>query len=286
MSGVLYVVATPIGNLGDVTVRAIEVLRSVDRIAAEDTRHTKKLLSHVGAEGKALDALHAHSTERDVERIVERLASGESVALVTDAGTPVVSDPGDALVRRAIDEGVRVVPIPGPSAVLAALTASGLATGGGFRFFAFLPRDGTGRNAAIAAVAATPEPVVLFESPERTAATLADLARATPGRKVAVARELTKVHEEILRGTLEVVATAEAEREWRGEIAIVLGAYDPASREAAVDDAAIDARIDADLAAGLHAKTVAERVAAWSGRPKREIYERVVTRKRRHADEG
>jgi 16S rRNA (cytidine1402-2'-O)-methyltransferase len=273
----LFVVATPIGNLKDVTLRAIETLREVSAIAAEDTRHTKKLLSALGIEGKPMLALHAHSTERDVARIAERLAAGESVALVTDAGTPGVSDPGDALVRAAIAAGVRVVPIPGPSAVLAALTASGLGGGGAFRFFGFLPRDGTARARAIAAVASTAEPTILFESPERTQRTLVDLCEVQPTRLACVARELTKVHEELVRGTLSDLAR---ERDtWRGEIVIVLGAQEIA--EAQVDDAAVDARIDEELARGFGAKHAAELVAAWSGRPKREVYERVIRRKPR-----
>ncbi len=272
----LYVVATPIGNLGDVTLRAVEVLGRVDRIAAEDTRRTRQLLNHLGILGKPVDALHAHSSERDVERLVEKLRSGESIAVVTDAGTPAVSDPGDALVKAAIGAGVRVVPLPGPSAVLAALVASGLGTGSGFRFIGFLPREGTARREAIATVCATPEPVVLFESPERTAATLRDLADAMPERSAAVARELTKLHEEVLRGTLSELAKTQ---EFRGEIAIVLGAFEIAAHAEAIDDDAIDARIDDELAKGTHAKAAAERIAAWSGRPKRLVYERVVRRK-------
>ena len=276
--GTLYVVATPIGNLGDVTLRAIDVLKTSDRIAAEDTRQSKKLLSHLGIGGKPMDALHAHSSERDVAKVVSALVAGASVALVTDAGTPSVSDPGDAVVKASIAAGVRVVPIPGPSAALAALVASGLAGGGGFRFIGFLPREGSARHEAIGKVCSTPEPVILFESPERTAATLRELAEATPDRPACVARELTKLHEELVRGT---VATLAADRDaWRGEIAIVLGAWQPEAREAAIDDAALDARIDRELAAGTHSKTIAERLAAWSGRPKRDVYERVVSRKR------
>lgn len=273
----LYVVATPIGNLGDVTMRAVDVLKSVDRIAAEDTRHTKKLLSHLGIEGKPMDAVHAHSSDRDVAKLVERLVAGESIALVSDAGTPVVSDPGDALVRGAIAAGVKVVPIPGASAVLSALVASGLAGGGGFRFFGFISRDGAARRDAIAAMCATPEPVILYESPERTKDTLRELADATPDRPACVARELTKMHEEIVRGSLRELS--EREGDWRGEIVVVLGAHSPDAREETIDDAALDKRIDEALASGQHAKTIADRLAAWSGRPKREVYERVVTRK-------
>jgi 16S rRNA (cytidine1402-2'-O)-methyltransferase len=277
--GTLSVVATPIGNLEDLSARAIATLRACDRVAAEDTRRTRALLTHLGIAGKPMDALHAHSSGEDVGRLVERLERGENVALVTDAGTPAVSDPGAEVVRAAIARGVRVVPVPGASAVLAALAASGLASDAGFRFVGFLPRDGVGREEAISRVCETPEPVVIFESPNRTRATLGHLAAATPDRAACVARELTKVHEEIVRGTC--AALAADEREWIGEIAIVLGAHSPADRETAVDDAALDARIDAELARGLHAKTVAERMAAWCGRPRRDVYERVVARKRR-----
>jgi 16S rRNA (cytidine1402-2'-O)-methyltransferase len=278
--GVLFVVATPIGNLGDLTQRAIETLRSCDRVAAEDTRRTRGLLSHLAIVGKPIDALHAHSTERDVASVAAKLEAGEKVALVTDAGTPIVSDPGDALVRAAIDRGIRVVPIPGASAVLAALVGSGLSGGGGFRFVGFLPRDGGERRDAIADVSATRETVVIFESPNRTIDTLNDLALATPSRAACIARELTKIHEEFTRGSLQELASID--REYRGEIAIVLGAHVPEDRSIAIDDAQIDARIDEELAKGTHhAKGIAEMLAAWSGRPKREIYERVVDRKNR-----
>ena len=277
MAGILYVVATPIGNLADLTLRAIDTLKTSDRVAAEDTRRTRQLLSHLGIEGKPLDALHAHSSERDVTKLVGRLESGESIALVTDAGTPAVSDPGDALVKAAIAANVRVVPIPGASAVLAALVASGLATGVGFRFIGFLPRDGVARRDGVATVCATAEPVILFESPERTQATLVELADAMPERSACVARELTKLHEEVVRGTLS--SLAKDRDAWRGEIAIVLGAWTPDMRSEVIDDVAIDVRIDRELDGGTHAKAVADVVAAWSGRPRREIYERVVRKK-------
>jgi 16S rRNA (cytidine1402-2'-O)-methyltransferase len=277
-SGTLYVVATPIGNLGDLSERAGATLRAVTRVVAEDTRRTRALLSHAKIASKPVDALHAHSSEADVRRVVERLVAGEDVALVTDAGTPGVSDPGGALIGHAVAANVRVVPIPGPSAVLAALVGSGLVSDAGFTFAAFLPRDGSARRERIERLCATPEPVVLFEAPGRTKGTLEELAAATPARRACVARELTKIHEEFVRGTLaELAAREEA---WLGEIAIVLGAHRPEER-AAVDDAAVDQRIDAELAAGTHVKTIAERLAAWSGRPKRDLYERVLARKGR-----
>ena len=192
-----------------------------------------------------------------------------------------MSDPGGEVVRAAIARGLRVVPIPGPSAVLAALVGSGLATDAGFRFMGFLPREGVARAEAIARACETPEPVVLFESPNRTHATLGELAAATPERSACVARELTKLHEELVRGTCASLAADE--REWIGEVAIVLGAHSPANRTANVTDEALDARIESRAHRGLHAKTVAERLAAWSGRPKREVYERVIARKRHDA---
>jgi 16S rRNA (cytidine1402-2'-O)-methyltransferase len=276
---VLFVVATPIGNLGDITTRAVETLRSCDRILAEDTRRTRQLLSYLGIGGVKVDRLDAHASPRVVERTVERLLAGESLALVTDAGTPGVSDPGGALIEAAIAAGVRVVPIPGPSAVLAALVASGLAGDGRFRFVGFLPREGSRRREAIALVCATAEPVVLFEASNRTRDTLRDLAEATPRRRACVARELTKVHEETARGTSAELAADD--RDWAGEVVIVLGPHEPEDREALVDDSSLDARIDQALARGDHARGIADRLAAWSGRARREVYERVVTRKGR-----
>jgi len=277
-SGRLYVVATPIGNLEDITGRALRVLGACARIAAEDTRRTRALLTHFGIAPRSLESLHAHSNEREVARLVDALREGEDVAFVTDAGTPLVSDPGEALVRAAVAAGVTVVPIPGPSAVLAALMASGLVTGA-FRFLGFFPRDGSARREALARACDTPEVVVLFEAANRTNATLGELADATPDRAACVARELTKLHEEMVRGTLrELVAL---ERAWIGEVVIVLGPHEVAARAAAIDDAALDERIDLALAQGEHSRAIAERLAAWSGRPKREVYGRVIARKQR-----
>lgn len=278
-AGTLYVIATPIGNLKDVTLRAVDTLRAVVHVAAEDTRRTRALLAHLGIHGKRLHSLHAHSTESDVQRLATLLEGGEDVALATDAGTPLVSDPGSALVRAAIERGAPVVPLPGPSAVLAALVVSGLSTDGGFLFVGFLPRAGPGRRDAIVRVSATPEPVVLFESPLRLGVTLRDLADATPERPACIARELTKVHEEATRGTLSELSADT--REWRGEVVVVLGAYRPEARQEEIDDEAIDARIQGELSRGIHAKAIAERIAAWCGRPRRELYARVVAMKGR-----
>jgi 16S rRNA (cytidine1402-2'-O)-methyltransferase len=272
-------VATPIGNLGDLTARAAETLRSSDLIVAEDTRRTRQLLTHLGITAKRLERLDAHASPRDIARVVERVLAGDRVSLVTDAGTPAVSDPGESAIDAVIAAGARVVPIPGASAVLAALVASGLGGDGGFRFVGFLPRKGPLRRDAIALVSATPEVVILFEAPQRVTETLRDLADATPERAACVARELTKLHEEIVRGTC--ASLAEDTREWMGEIAVVLGPFSPEDRTARIDDASLDGRIDEGLARGEHARTLAERLAAWSGRPRREIYERVIGRKSR-----
>jgi 16S rRNA (cytidine1402-2'-O)-methyltransferase len=275
-AGTLYVVATPIGNLGDITVRALETLRAVDRVLAEDTRRTRGLLSHFGISGKPVDRLDANAEAHDVARAMTHLEAGESVALCTDAGTPIVSDPGTALVRAAVAAGATVVPIPGASAVLAAVALSGLVTGG-FRFVGFLARSGPERREDIARIVETPESVVLFESPQRTADTLVELAQAMPDRDVVVARELTKLHEEAVRGTLAELA-AQEKREWLGEVTIVLG---PARARTGpgMSDEAIDARIDEELALGRRAKDVAEAIAIESGRPKREVYARIVARR-------
>lgn len=278
IAGTLFVVATPIGNLGDITVRAREVLGTVDAIFAEDTRQTRKLLDLLGIQAPPLLAMHEHSSASAIEGALTRLRRGERLALVSDAGTPLVSDPGAPLVRAARAEGHRVTPVPGVSAVVAALSATALGDGR-FRFFAFLPREGTERREAIASCADTPETVVFYEAPHRLAATLREFAEAMPARRAVILRELTKLHEEHIEGDLATLAAQE--REWIGEIVVVLGPWEPHARETSVDDDALDARIDALYAKGERAKRISELLAAWSGRPKRELYERVVARKPR-----
>ncbi len=275
--GTLFVVATPIGNLGDITLRAIETLRGAARVLAEDTRRTRALLSHLGISGKPIDRLDAHASEADIDRALARLVDhGEDIALVSDAGTPVVSDPGTALIRKAAGAGVRVVPIPGASAVMAAVSASGLVTGG-FVFLGFLPRAGEERREAVARVRASEEAVVLFEAPFRMTALLEDLAEAMPAREAAVGRELTKVHEEFLRGTLKELAEEAKSREWLGELTVVLGPMEGGAPEPEAVD--LDARIDEELAKGRRPKEIAEAMAMATGRPRREIYARVLARR-------
>lgn len=271
----LVLVPTPIGNLGDITLRAVDVLRDADHIVAEDTRRTRKLLSHLGLNARRLHRLDANATEADLDRVVEWMGRGEVVALVTDAGTPSVSDPGSALVRRAFGAGHGVTSLPGPSAVTVAVAASGLVDGP-FFFAGFPPRQEGELVALVEDLAKRREPCVLFESPNRLSRTLRLLADAMPRREVVIARELTKLHEELVRGTLEELAASE--REWIGEITLVLGAWSIGD-EGAPTDEQIDVRIDEELAAGTHTRTVANKIAAWSGRGRREMYARVVERR-------
>ena len=220
-AGTLHVVSTPIGNLADLTYRAVDVLRSVSAILAEDTRHTRRLLDHFQIATPSL-AYHEHNEARATPGLVARLLAGESFALVSDAGTPLLSDPGARLVRAAVDAGVRVSPVPGASALPAALVSSGLdATR--FTFFGFLARKGRERSEAIAAIAALAHTTVLYEAPGRVGATLADLAAAGGAtRETVVARELTKQFEEVRRGTLGELAAYYDESTPRGEVVIVI----------------------------------------------------------------
>jgi len=220
----LHVVATPIGNLGDITARAVDVLTRVGLIACEDTRRTGSLLRHLGVERTRMMVVNDHTERGAVDRIVERLVAGEEIALVSDAGTPLVSDPGHVLVRAAIAAGVTVEAVPGASAVLVALVTSGLATDR-FAFDGFLPRKGLERSRRIAEVVAADRTTVLFEAPHRLARTLADLAALTGDQRgVVVARELTKLHEEVWRGTIGDAVERAAVGEPRGEHVIVLEA--------------------------------------------------------------
>ena len=281
--GVLYVVATPIGNLSDVTLRALEVLAAVPLIAAEDTRLSKRLLDRHGISGR-LTSFHARSGPGRLASLLEHLRGGSDLALVTDAGTPVVSDPGADLVAAWARDGGRVVPIPGASAVLAAVAASGV-SGPRWSFEGFLPRSGRARKARLAAIAADDRGSVLFEAPGRVAATLRDLeAVCGAGRAGVVCRELTKVHEQIGRGSLSELAAAAVEGTMpaRGEFVIVIGMRGGGDADAAtavevataqgalgVALAEVQALVDAGTARGEAAK----RVAAATGLPRRRLYE-------------
>lgn len=275
--GTLFVVATPIGNLADLSPRAAEVLRSVGTVAAEDTRRTLKIYAHLGAEPPEMLSLPAHDERARIARVVERLAAGRSVALCTDAGTPAVSDPGAALVAAAWAAGATVVPVPGPSAVLGALQASGFPADR-FVFAGFLPRKGSGREEALRWIAGAAATAVLYEAGNRTAATLGDLARVLGDREALVARELTKLHEELLRGTLTALAERFPE-EPRGEVTIVVsgeGARVPA--EEAVEP--LEAELSRRIAAGEAPTAVAREVARARGLRRADVYAEIERLKR------
>jgi 16S rRNA (cytidine1402-2'-O)-methyltransferase len=290
-AGKLSLVATPIGNLEDVTLRALRALREADLLLAEDTRRVRKLLDRHGITARPV-SLHAHNEARRRGEALAALASGAQVALVSDAGTPLVSDPGERLVEAVIAAGYAVEAVPGPSAVLAALVVSGLPAAR-FAFQGFLPRRAGERGRLLARLRALPETLVLFESPRRIAATLRELAAALGPRRACVARELTKLHEEVARGTLPELAQRFAAGA-RGELAIVVegtpatrsepGAaerdVDPHAREA-LDPGALDAEIASRLAAGARAREIAAALAPATGLPRRALYARVLALARR-----
>lgn len=255
--GTLYIVSTPIGHLGDFAPRAAEVLRGVDAILAEDTRHTRALCERYEIK-TPLVAYHDHNEAATTPGFVRRLVAGESFALVSDAGTPLVSDPGSRLVRAAIDAGVTVSPVPGPSALLAALAGSGLPTDR-FTFFGFLPRKGAERTRALGELVALRHTAVLYEAPGRVAETLADLEAAGAGeRATVVARELTKQYEEFRRGTVAELAAYYGQTETRGEIVIVLAG----APEEVTDEGALAARAAALRADGKGAREIQQALLA------------------------
>lgn len=270
MSGKLFVTGTPIGNLGDITLRAIETLREVAVVAAEDTRRSRELLSHLGISGKQLICLDAHASEATLAHLLSLLAAGTDIALLTDAGTPAVSDPGTALVARCHEAGHAVIPIPGASAVTAAVAASGLVDLG-FAFLGFLPRKGEKRRRALERVARSDVAVVLFESPNRVRALFADLAALAPARRLCVARELTKKFEEIAIQT--VADWAALDREYKGEITLVLAANKDAEASEQPTNAQLTELLAGLLNSGMSARDAAAELSAASGAPKREIYQ-------------
>ncbi len=279
MQGELALVATPIGNLGDITFRAVETLKKASRIYAEDTRRTRVLLSHLGITGKRVLSLHAHSPERDVQTAVELLSEGNQIALVTDAGMPSVSDPGAQLVRAARKLGARVTVVPGASAVTSAVALSGLVESG-FTFLGFLPRKGAKRRKALDAIATSEHPHVLFESPHRIHETLKDLLDVCgPNRVVAVCRELTKKFEETLVLTLDELSRPAFREEWQGEFTLVVdrGTGEPLAHE----ELDVEERGRELLAAGCSLKEAASTLAKELSKhgqraSRRELYSRLL----------
>ncbi len=270
--GSLVVVGTPIGNLGDLSPRAVATLRAADLIYCEDTRRSRALLTHAGITGAALRSLHAHNEDDRVDEVVRAVTEGKTVALVSDAGMPAVSDPGARVVAAVAVGGLPVTVVPGPSAVLAALVVSGLPTDR-FCFEGFLPRSGKERSARLAALAVEPRTSVLFEAPGRVAATLADLAEVCgPERAVVVARELTKLHEEVWRGRVADAASWAGAGDIRGEVVLVLGGDEETAPDA-VADAVLEAALADRLGSGERTRGVVDEVAATFGVGRRRVYE-------------
>jgi 16S rRNA (cytidine1402-2'-O)-methyltransferase len=266
-AGTLFVVSTPIGNMGDFSFRAVETLRGVSAILAEDTRHTRHLLERYEID-VPLVAYHEHNEAKTTPRLVERLLSGESLALVSDAGTPLLSDPGARLVRAAIDAGVHVSPVPGASALLAALVVSGLEAEQ-FTFFGFLARKGPDRRSAIEEIVGLRHAAVLYEAPARVGATLAELADAgAGGREAVVARELTKQYEELRRGTVAQLVAYYQQTPPRGEVVIVIAGMVPTG----ASEDQLRARASALRAEGRSARDIAAVLSAELGAPRNLAY--------------
>lgn len=266
--GALYLVATPIGNLEDITARALRVLREVSLIAAEDTRHTRRLLTHFDIH-TPLTSYFEHNKQTKLEAILAALEAGD-VALVSDAGMPALSDPGYELVRAALEAGHNVIPIPGPSAITAALAASGLPTDA-FVYVGFLPRKAGERRRLLESLRAEPRTLVAFEAPHRLLESLAAIRETLGDRRIAVARELTKMFEEIYRGTVGEAHAHFSARGVAGEITLVIAGAGESPVER-WDAARVRAELDRLIAAGVKRKEAAKQVAERSGWPVREVY--------------
>jgi len=269
VAGTLYVVATPLGNLGDLSPRAADTLKRVAAVAAEDTRHSKPLLNHAGSKAELI-SFHAHSSDRALERILRILSEGRDVALITDAGTPAISDPGVVLVAAARERGIPIVTIPGPTAVAASLSVSGI-SGDRYVFLGFLPRKGSDRRRFLMTVASSEWTVVLFEAPNRVTQLLVDLAEVCgPERQAVVSRELTKVFEETRAGTLQELSEHYAEAPVRGEVTVVVAGTGKQRIEEPPPDPG--QRAKALLAEGLSRKDVAHRLAEETGISRNTAY--------------
>jgi 16S rRNA (cytidine1402-2'-O)-methyltransferase len=275
MAGTLYLVATPIGNLADITHRALEVLREVDLIACEDTRHTHKLLRHYGIDTKTI-SYHEHNEQQRAEELIGLLKQGSDVAVVSDAGTPSISDPGFRLVRTAIENDVRIVPLPGPSALVAALVATGLPTDE-FFFAGFLPARTGARRARLNELRAVPGTLIFYEAPHRLASSLRDAYEVLGEREAVVARELTKLHEEIRRGRLSELAEHYSTNEPRGEIVLLIDrtVLDQATAED-FKNVSIATLVEQFEAAGLDHRAALKKAARELQLSRAEAYRRLL----------
>jgi 16S rRNA (cytidine1402-2'-O)-methyltransferase len=269
MKGTLYIVSTPIGNLEDITLRALRILKEVDLIAAEDTRHSLKLLNHFNIR-KPLVSYWGEKEKVKAEETLQRLKDGQSVALISDAGTPGISDPGTVLIGKAIEEGIRVVPVPGPSAVITALSLSGFSTEE-FTFCGFLPAKETQRRKVLERISLEERTLVFYEAPHRILEAIADIAGMMGERKVVVIRELTKLHEEVFRGTVSVVLEGLEHSTIAGEYVIILEGR-PEKGELHMDDALREVR--ELMRKGLGRKESAKKIGEAYGFSKKELYDR------------
>lgn len=282
MTGTLFVVATPIGNLEDMTLRAIRLLKEVSLIAAEDTRHSRKLLAHFGVRTPMVSYFDQVEARR-VPRLIERLRGGQDVALISDAGTPGIADPGYRLIRAAIDAGIRVVPIPGASVVMAALSAGGLSTDR-FVFEGFIPSRAAARRAFYAGLRGERRTIVCFEAGRRVIASLADLCEVLGPREVVVARELTKLFEEFERGDVDAVRARLGAQPMRGEVTLLVApAAEPVAVAAEEDVRAALTRLRAE---GMSLKESARRLAKERNWSRREVYQVGLALQRQHDDAG
>jgi 16S rRNA (cytidine1402-2'-O)-methyltransferase len=272
MAGTLYLVSTPIGNLADITQRALQILKDVDLIACEDTRHTQKLLNHYGITTKTI-SYHEHNEQQRIAELIERVKQGSDVAVVSDAGTPAISDPGYRLVRAAIENEISVVPVPGPSALIAALVAAGLPTDE-FFFAGFLPARSNARRTRLSELQSVPGTLIFYEAPHRLAATLSDAYEILGEREAVVARELTKLHEEIRRGRLSELAADYAEKkDVRGEIVVLIDRN--VLNAAAKEPASVAALVDKFERDGLDHRAALKKAARELGLSRAETYRKL-----------
>lgn len=267
INGKLYICPTPLGNLEDITLRVLRILKESDLIAAEDTRHTRKLMSHYDIHTPIV-SYHQHSAQAQVDRLADMIADGKTIALVSDAGTPGISDPGQVLVTACVERGLEIDPLPGPCAAVAALSACGFPLAS-FTFLGFLPRKGLDK--ALAALTKLEHPVVLYESPRRIVKLLESINRFMPERQVLLARELTKVHQQLLRGkSAALINQIHTENLERGEFTVVLGPSSPNASRPETEDLHVVA--EKYLEQGMSTKDAAAKISSETGLPRREIY--------------
>jgi 16S rRNA (cytidine1402-2'-O)-methyltransferase len=284
MAGTLFIVATPIGNLEDITQRALRVLREVDLVACEDTRHTQRLLNHFGIKTRTISYHEHNETERSAE-LCRLLETGKNIALVSDAGTPLVSDPGFRLVNAAVEQNIPVVTIPGAAAFVTALVASGMPADQ-FLFAGFLPSRGNARRAKLETLSEVPATLVFYEAPHRLAAALKDAVEVLGNRRAVIARELTKLHEEIARGTLADLLERFSNQSVRGEVVLIIGAEVVGSAETEKKDAPperLSERVSELEREGVSAKDALKKAARELGMKRAEAYRMMVAQKKRRS---